>query len=146
MATNANGKIMKKILTIITIIAISYSLFNNEAEANNKKCLAEAIYHEARNQPFHGQIAIANVIRNRAKRKHKTFCAIIREPKQFSYRNNGIASIDDKVAYDLAIKAASVEQDLTGGAVYYNRVELGIRKGGHHPVTIGNHVFYRGMI
>ena len=66
-----------------------------EAE-QSKKCIAEAVYFEARNQPFHGQIAVANVIRNRAKRKHKSVCAIIKERKQFSYRDHGVPKIKNK--------------------------------------------------
>lgn len=129
-----------------TIMLMLFAAFMASRAESGEECLAEAIYHEGRNQPFHGQIAIANVIKNRAKRKNKTVCEIIREPKQFSYRDRGVPDIDDESAYELALKAASVEQDLTGGAVFYNTIRQGVKWGGHHPIRIGDHVFYRGKV
>ena len=110
------------------------------------KCMPDAIYHEGRSQSFKGQIAIGNVIKNRAKRKHKSVCEITHEHKQFSYLNHGALLVDDKKAYELAEKAAAASYDVTGGAVFYNTVKQGVKWGGHHPVVIDGHVFYRGKV
>lgn len=51
------------------------------------KCLADNIYHEARGEPFLGQVAVAQVTINRFRSgKHgKTICGVVHEKKQFSW-------------------------------------------------------------
>lgn len=53
-------------------------------------CLAENIYHEARGEPFQGQLAVAQVTINRFQSgKHgKSICATVHRPKQFSWTIN----------------------------------------------------------
>ena len=54
------------------------------AEANEKQCLAEAIYFEARNQSLKGRIAVAVVIQNRVnnERYPRTVCGVVRQAKR----------------------------------------------------------------
>jgi len=122
-------------------------IMSDRAVHADENCITEAVYHEARNQPFNGQVAVANVIRNRAKRKHKGVCSVIKERKQFSYRDGYfVPAMTDKKAVTMAKNAAiaSMGKDLTNGAIFYNTRRLGVRFKGHHPVIIGSHVFYRG--
>jgi spore germination cell wall hydrolase CwlJ-like protein len=49
------------------------------------RCLANAIYYEARGEPLRGRRAVLEVIQHRMIDTGKTACAIIREPQQFSW-------------------------------------------------------------
>jgi hypothetical protein len=54
------------------------------------QCLTEAAYHEAANQPEEGIRAVLQVIKNRKEAKGfpSSFCGVVHQPKQFSYRND----------------------------------------------------------
>lgn len=54
-------------------------------------CVAVAIYHEARGEPFPGQLAVAEVIMNRARsgRYPTTLCGVVKQPWQFSFVRAG---------------------------------------------------------
>ena len=54
-------------------------------------CVAVAIYHEARGEPFPGQLAVAEVIMNRARsgRYPTTLCGVVKQPWQFSFVRGG---------------------------------------------------------
>jgi hypothetical protein len=54
-------------------------------------CLAKAIYFEARSETLEGQLAVAEVILNRAASGlyPKTICEVVTQPAQFSFIRNG---------------------------------------------------------
>ena len=54
-------------------------------------CVAVAVYHEARGEPFPGQLAVAEVIMNRARsgRYPTTLCGVVKQPWQFSFVRGG---------------------------------------------------------
>lgn len=56
-----------------------------------QRCVAVAIYHEARGEPFPGQLAVAEVIMNRARsgRYPTTLCGVVKQPWQFSFVRGG---------------------------------------------------------
>lgn len=53
------------------------------------QCLKEVIFHEARGEPLEGQLAVLSVVQNRKNsgKYPSTFCGVIRQKSQFSYRN-----------------------------------------------------------
>lgn len=55
------------------------------------KCLAQAIYFEARGEPMEGQLAVAEVVINRAKSGlyPTSYCDVITQPAQFSFVRHG---------------------------------------------------------
>jgi spore germination cell wall hydrolase CwlJ-like protein len=56
------------------------------------ECLAMNIYHEARNQPFAGQLAVASVVINRVRdeRFPDTVCGVVRQgPTRPSWKGTG---------------------------------------------------------
>jgi spore germination cell wall hydrolase CwlJ-like protein len=75
---------MKKLLLLIAALipctAHSYS-------KQDKFCLARNIYHEARGEPLHGKLAVAQVTLNRwkASNRRRTLCEIVYAPRQFSW-------------------------------------------------------------
>lgn len=56
-----------------------------------QSCVATAIYFEARGEPFDGQLAVAEVIMNRARsgRYPTTYCSVVKQPWQFSFVRGG---------------------------------------------------------
>lgn len=59
--------------------------------APNLRCLAQAVYFEARGEPIEGQLAVAEVVINRAKsgRYADNYCDVITQPAQFSFVHHG---------------------------------------------------------
>lgn len=53
------------------------------------QCLKEVIFHEARGEPLEGQLAVLSVVQNRKNsgKYPSTFCGVIKQKSQFSYRN-----------------------------------------------------------
>lgn len=53
------------------------------------QCLKEVIFHEARGEPLEGQLAVLSVVQNRKNsgKYPSTFCGVIKQNRQFSYRN-----------------------------------------------------------
>ena len=58
-------------------------LFDDKARAKSEKCLAEAVYFEARGEAVRGQIAVAQVVMNRvfSGRYPTTVCAVVYQNK-----------------------------------------------------------------
>lgn len=115
------------------------------------QCLAGAIYFETRGEPLSGQLAVAEVILNRAKsgRFPSDVCDVITERGQFGFVRGGrIPSInEDSKAYRTAVAVAKVAlndawDDQAGPALYFNRGRppaSGLKK----VASIGNHIFWR---
>jgi spore germination cell wall hydrolase CwlJ-like protein len=54
-------------------------------------CIATAVYFEARGEPFDGQLAVAEVVINRARsgRYPPSYCSVVKQPWQFSFVRGG---------------------------------------------------------
>jgi len=74
---------MKFIIILFLVLLCCFS----KAKADEVKCLALNIYHEARNQPTVGKLAVAQVTMNRVKdvRFPNTICGVV---YQGYYSNN----------------------------------------------------------
>ena len=62
-------------------------------------CLAMNVYHEAKNQPFEGQVAVAQVVINRVKdeRFPNTICEVVEQgPTYESWKTRNDASLSEK--------------------------------------------------
>jgi len=123
------------------------------------KCLAEALYFEARGESTLGQFAVAEVILNRVdnRRWPDTICGVIEQGKhrrnacQFSYICDGVPDrIRENRAYRQA-KAIALDmvggapRSLTDGATHYHAdfVSPGWARRLTRTRTIGTHIFYR---
>ncbi|NBD29801.1 MAG: cell wall hydrolase [Alphaproteobacteria bacterium] len=122
-------------------------------------CLAEAIYFEARGESVRGQIAVAEVILNRARsaRFPDTVCDVVyqgrhrRNACQFSYACDGAPErFDERDAYDRAQRLAAHLFDegragLARGAEFYHAVTVqpSWAEKLHQVARIGEHVFLR---
>lgn len=130
--------------------------------ATQVKCLATAIYFEARGEPEEGQIAVAQVVLNRLKNPAypDTVCDVVYQNKnqrnrcQFSFACDGIPDrIADKSAWDEALKLARkvVNDDRNlyladvGAATHYHATYVRPRwaRSMKKVDKIGRHVFYK---
>ncbi len=130
--------------------------------ASEVKCLATAIYFEARGEPEKGQIAVAQVVLNRLKNPAypKTICSVVYQNKnmryrcQFSFACDGIPDrITDKSAWDksLALARRVINDDKNlymssvGAATHYHATYVKPRwaRSMKKVEKIGRHVFYK---
>jgi N-acetylmuramoyl-L-alanine amidase len=116
------------------------------------ECLAGAIYFESKGEPLQGQLAVAEVILNRAKsgRFPSSVCGVILQPGQFSFvRGGGFPPIARnsqgwREAVAITHVARNDEWDSgVGKALFFHarRVSPGWKL--QRIAAVGNHVFYR---
>jgi hypothetical protein len=127
-----------------------------------KKCLAEAVYFEARGETRAGQLAVAQVVLNRVRSPFypKTICGVVYQNEdmmnrcQFSFACDGKAErIADRSSWRRAVDAAqrALQGEATavvagvGRATHYHAVSVSPRWAGemNRLGAIGSHVFYR---
>lgn len=120
------------------------------------QCLTEALYFEARGESLDGQIAVAEVILNRADSPlyPRTICGVVKQRGgggcQFSYVCNGRTKMREKGAANLAGRIARAMLDgaprvLTDGATHFHTrgVKPSWSKRFAKTAAIGAHLFYR---
>lgn len=131
-------------------------------KAQERKCLTNALYYEARSEGEAGILAVASVIENRKEHQNYpgTYCGIINQRKQFSYialRKPDVESIEqrlkasDRVAY---MQVSEVADSMVNGdfkpifeksVLFYTHYSVknywtGVKK---VVAKIGKHVFYQ---
>ncbi|RKF16049.1 cell wall hydrolase [Roseovarius spongiae] len=123
------------------------------------RCLAEALYFEARGESVKGQFAVAEVIMNRVDSANypNTVCGVIKQGTgrkygcQFTYTCDGHKEvITEPRAFEQVGKIARImvdgaERPLTHGATHYHTRAVSPRWSRTFPRTaaIGQHYFYR---
>lgn len=106
-------------------IRVHYGTFTDQTV-----CLATNIYHEARGSTLADQIAVANVVRNRATSDRTSFCRVVWRKHQFSWTRDGRPDYPwDRAAFQDALQLAekfvrSEMKDNTGGANHYHKVTI----------------------
>jgi len=114
-------------------------------------CLATAVYFESKGEPLNGQLAVANVIINRANsgRFPSTICGVVKQPGQFSFvRGGAMPAIRSGAQYRTAVAIAQIALDKewdnpAPNALYFHARY--VSPGWNRPrvTTIGNHIFFR---
>lgn len=116
------------------------------------ECLAGAVYFESKGEPLDGQLAVAQVIMNRAEsgRFPETACGVVFQRGQFSFvRGGGFPPINRASrAWREAVAIAAVAmadswQSSVSNAMFFHAARLtpGWRR--DRIARVGNHVFYR---
>lgn len=125
-----------------------------------QRCLAAAIYFEARGEPAKGQAAVAQVVLNRVKNPAypSSICGVVYQNKswrnrcQFSFACDGIRDrVRDKGAYAEAVKIAkSVTRGKTwlrsvGSSTHYHATYVRPKwaRSMKRMTKIGRHIFFR---
>jgi spore germination cell wall hydrolase CwlJ-like protein len=118
------------------------------------KCLAQAVYFEARGEPLAGQLAVARVVINRASSGlyPSDYCSVVTQRKQFSFVRDGrIPQANESSLEWLRAKAIAqiAHQDLwhseAGDALYFHAtyVHPGWANQKTQLARIDTHIFYR---
>ena len=118
------------------------------------KCLAQAVYFEARGEPIEGQLAVAEVVINRARSGiyPANYCDVVTQPAQFSFVRRGqIPTADEgSAAWQRAAAIAEIAQQnlwqsKASDALYFHATY--VRPSWAHQKTqlaqIDTHIFYR---
>ena len=118
-----------------------------------QECLANAVYFEARSEPIEGQLAVAEVVMNRAAsgRYPASLCAVITQKAQFSFIRRGKFPRPDRdsAAWKKAVAIASIAQQklaptLPAGVLWYHATYVSPKWGKRltKQTQIGLHIFY----
>ena len=120
-------------------------------EAN---CIATAVYFEARGESLEGQLAVARVVMNRAAsgKYPASWCAVVKQPAQFSFVQHGEFPWVDTASASWAraqgitrLAMANVIPSLTTDVLWYH-ADYVAPSWGHRlsfAQKIGQHIFYR---
>ena len=115
------------------------------------RCLATSVYFESKGEPLAGQLAVAQVVLNRAKQRRfgSSVCGVVTQPGQFSFVRGGrMPAVDqDRREYRTAVAVAMVAlaeawDSLAPQALYFNARRAPFA-GKVRVASIGNHIFYR---
>jgi len=118
------------------------------------RCLAGAVYFEARGEPLAGQLAVAQVIINRSedRRFPRSYCGVVAQPGQFSFMRGSRmpAPRTGTAAWDRAIAVAQIAhqglwESEAGNAVFFHAryVSPGWSRTKTRLAQIDTHIFYR---
>jgi N-acetylmuramoyl-L-alanine amidase len=116
------------------------------------ECLAGAVYFEAKGEPLHGQLSVAEVILNRARsgRFPASACGVVKQRGQFSFIRGGRfpAIARTSLAWKRAVAIAHIAvQDLADGpapkALFFHAKRVSPRWRLTRVAAVGNHIFYR---
>jgi N-acetylmuramoyl-L-alanine amidase len=119
-----------------------------------RECLAEAVYFEARGEPIEGQLAVAEVVLNRAASEEypRSICEVVMQPAQFSFVRDGrLPDIDRgsdgwrKAVAVAHIAAEHLAGTLSPDMLWYHADYVAPSWGRHldRVTQIGAHIFYR---
>lgn len=114
--------------------------------SNDLKIMANAVYGEARGEPYEGQVAVAAVILNRLKSQSfpNTISGVIFQPRAFTAVADGQIWLEPNERARQAVKDAINGWDPSGGCLYYfNPVTATSKWIWTRPQvkTIGKHIF-----
>jgi hypothetical protein len=121
-------------------------------EAN---CIAVAVYHEARGESLEGQLAVAQVIKNRAMsgKYPSDWCGVVKQPWQFSFVRHGqFPSVDEgsdawrKAVGITRLAVANAVPSVPKDCLWYHANYVAPRWSNNlrRVEQIGAHIFYRG--
>lgn len=126
-------------------------------DADDRQCLALAMYFEARGEGDRGMLAVGAVVLNRVASAQfpDTACAVVKQggerpPCQFSWWCDGKSDVPrDRAQWNAALTNAdrllrSALSDPTHGALFFHSVAVSSPWSTRRRTTqIGDHVFYR---
>jgi spore germination cell wall hydrolase CwlJ-like protein len=127
---------------------VSATEANLAAVDSQLRCLATAIYFEARSEPVEGQLAVAQVIRNRTRsgRFPASICGVVNQPSQFSFSRR--RSPDNQAQWLRAVKIAAIAmadgwRQIVPDALYFHAARVSPGWSMRRIARIGNNIFYR---
>lgn len=136
-----------------TLAATVAELRSSDPGSRELECLAAGIYFESKSEPLAGQLAVGQVIANRAnsgKRFPQSYCGVLFQRGQFSFirgRSWPAVNRSGRQWQNAVAIAKIVDQDLhqsaVGNALFFHARYVSPRWRLKRVAAIGNHVFYR---
>ncbi|MEE4451946.1 cell wall hydrolase [Novosphingobium resinovorum] len=121
--------------------------------SRDMRCLAGAIYFEARGESLEGQLAVGRVIVNRTKsgRFPASYCGVVYQPSQFSFiRGRSMPAVrENSPSWQEAVAIAQIADDgawksKVKGALFFHAKRVSPRWSKLTRLAqVDNHVFYR---
>ncbi len=133
--------------------AMVAQLRGSDPGSRERECLATGIYFESKSEPLAGQLAVGEVIANRANSRGRfpsSYCGVLFQRGQFSFIRGGrLPSVPraSKQWHTAVAVARIVDQALKASAApkalffHARRVSPGWKL--KRVAAIGNHIFYR---
>ena len=128
------------------------ALRGSDPGSRELECLAVGIYYESKSEPLAGQLAVGQVIANRAKsgRFASTYCGVLFQRSQFSFvRGQSYAPVPraSRMWHNAVAVAKIVDQKLHDSSVpkalFFHAKRVSPRWRLTRLGSVGNHVFYR---
>ncbi len=117
------------------------------------ECMAKVVYHEAANQALTGQLAVAQVILNRAKAGDifpRNVCGVVNQDGQFFKTDHYQAPAGDAARWRTAVAIAAIAKEdhpsqVAPGALFYHAayIQPAWSQKRRKIARIGDQVFYR---
>jgi spore germination cell wall hydrolase CwlJ-like protein len=135
--------------TLAELVQISDVADEDDAD---ERCLATAIYYEARSESLAGQLAVAHVVLQRSKsgRFPSSLCGVVTQPGQFSFVRGGrLPAIPSNAGQWRTARAiAQIARDGSWanpvqGALFFHAARVSPGWAKERVTRIGGHVFYR---
>jgi spore germination cell wall hydrolase CwlJ-like protein len=135
-----------------TLSEMVADLRGSEAGSRELECLATGVYFESKSEALAGQLAVGQVIANRAesRRYPSTYCGVILQRGQFSFVHGHrlpTVSHSSKQWQTAVAIAKIVDQDLkdsaVGDALFFHARRVSPNWHRTRVASIGNHIFYR---
>jgi spore germination cell wall hydrolase CwlJ-like protein len=145
---------------IMSLCIISNAAAIEETEIDHETmCLAKNIYYEARGEPFHGKIAVAQVTLNRVdhERFPETVCEVVKQRTrvgskiicQFSWTCEPVGKIhylsdawSESLLAAQGVMADNLHIERLNQALYFHAAHVNPHWGLERLANIGNHIFY----
>lgn len=132
-------------------LVLSFVDYGNQDE--EELCLAKAVYFEARGESLEGQLAVAEVVLNRAAsgKYPPTICSVVTQPAQFSFIRRGrfpkVDTNDDCWRKALAIAdiaRKNLADQVAPNVLWYHATYVAPSWGRRltRVAQIGTHIFY----
>jgi hypothetical protein len=129
------------------------ALATRKTSDGEQDCLANAVYFEARGEPIQGQLAVAEVVLNRAAsgKYPASLCGVVKQKAQFSFVSKGRFPKANKTSEAwrksvaiARIARAGMVQELGDDVLWYHANYVAPSWGSHlnRETQIGLHIFY----
>ncbi|KTR84702.1 cell wall hydrolase [Novosphingobium fluoreni] len=120
--------------------------------SDEMRCLAGAIYFEARGESLEGQLAVGRVVVNRSKsgRFPSSYCGVVYQPSQFSFvRGRSMPAVRTSSSdwHEAVAVARIADQGMwrseATGALYFHAARVSPSWRLTRLARVDNHIFYR---
>lgn len=134
------------------LTAMVAQLRGSAAGSRELECLATGIYFESKSEPLAGQLAVGEVIVNRAKsgRFPTTYCGVLTQRGQFSFVRRGSIPFVPRTnrQWHTAVAVAKIvaqklKTSAAPNALFFHARYVSPKWRLKRVASIGNHIFYR---